>query len=569
MYDVPVAELDTTLNPHEVLLQATAQASERLLDDDAFEDGLLDAFRLIGDATRVDRMYLFENRVDPETGMLLTSQRYEWARDQVAPQIDNPELQDVGYERDGYGRWRAVLERGEVLSGPVRTFPSEERERLEAQDIISLLVVPVLLDGTFWGFVGFDDCQRERDWSESERAALTMAACLIARALLRRRDRQALQASEERYENLIRSVRDVVFQTDADGRWTFLNPAWTRLTGYVPEETLGQSLLDYLHPEERTAGWDGFLPAILNEQRAGGVEVRCRTCGGGYRWVVIQARQMRDEGGRLLGVSGTLHDVTERHRAMAAAASALERERELGELKSRFIATASHELRTPLTAIASSADLLEQRAPMLSDERRAKLFQRIQQNVAYMTGLLEDVLLLSEADSGIMRFDPEPVDVRAFCKNLVRAVRHGVGLQHDLQLVADDTPLVADVDSGLLRLALTNLLVNACRYTPEHTRVEVALRSEAKTVVVVVRDEGAGIPEEDLPRLFQPFHRGSNVDAKDGAGLGLTIVQRAVHLHGGRVQVESRRGEGTTVTMTLPQHQVSVGQPLAVDVVAA
>lgn len=363
---------------------------------------------------------------------------------------------------------------------------------------------------------------------------------------------RALQESERKYRNVVENMRDVVFRTDAEGRWTYVNPAWTRITGFEAEEILGVSFFECVHPDDRARSAEEFERLVGQQKPFCRHEVRCRAKGGGYRWVEVYATLQRDEGGHAVGTVGMLHDVGERKQAMEALERALERERELGLLKSRFVSMASHELRTPLTAIRTSAELLHRFGERWQPERRQVLFDRILGNTEVMNELIEDVLLLGRVETGRLAFAPERLELKAWCEALVQEVREGIGARHRWRVGLPDVPVHAEVDPKLLRHIVANLLSNAVKYAPEDSTIDLQLVGSDEAVRLVVVDEGIGIPEAEVPHLFEPFRRASNVGSRSGTGLGLAIARRALDLHDGSIGVESILGAGTTFTVTLP-----------------
>ncbi|MBL9127364.1 MAG: hypothetical protein JNL97_06945, partial [Verrucomicrobiales bacterium] len=233
---------------------------------------------------------------------------------------------------------------------------------------------------------------------------------------------------------------------------------------------------------------------------------------------------------------------------------ALEREKELGVLKSNFVSMVSHEFRTPLGIIMSSAGILERYFDRLDPEERREQLASIQRSTRRMGNLMEEVLLLARLDAGRVGFEPKLVDLGALCRTVAEEVG-AVTVQHCPILVRVDlpeTPPRAYADERLLRNILTNLLTNAVKYSEAGMHVELRVHREGSMSVVAVRDRGIGIPEADREWLFHAFHRGRNVGNRAGTGLGLVIVQRCLELHGGTIEVESAVGQGTTVTVRLP-----------------
>lgn len=249
-------------------------------------------------------------------------------------------------------------------------------------------------------------------------------------------------------------------------------------------------------------------------------------------------------------------EVAERERAEADVLQALEKERELSDLKSRFITTASHEFRTPLSIVLTSAELLERLGTECSEERRSRYLHKIREAVRSMTLVLSDMLTLGKVNAGKLTFHPTQFDLKKFCQDLLADLQLDRGDHWSVVFEYEvDRPQV-ELDSELLDLILNNLLSNAIKYSPKGSEiclsVTIAFEEGQSWVVFRVQDEGMGIPSEDMPRLFEPFHRAKNVDTIPGTGLGLAIVQQCVELHGGDVQIESELGQGTTAIVRLP-----------------
>jgi PAS domain S-box-containing protein len=369
----------------------------------------------------------------------------------------------------------------------------------------------------------------------------------------RKRAERALQESEEKYRTVVESVRDVVFRTDAEGRLTFLNPAWTEVTGHRIEAALGQRLSAFVHQTSGDPEGTGVERLRAGDNDFGRYEVQFKTSGAAPRWMEVFARPMCDENGDVVGTSGTLHDVTKWREAEAQMRKALDKERELGRLKSRFVSMASHELRTPLATIQSSAELASLFMQRGAHEKTDKHLRRIQNNVERMATLLEDVLIFGRVESGQLPFEPIEMDMAGLATELVDDIKQGIGAGHVLQTSGVDQEVALVADPQLLRLILTNLLSNAVKYSPEGSTVRLCVQPTDDVVHITVSDEGIGIPSEDIDRLFEPFHRAENVGATRGTGLGLAILNEAVGVHNGDVKVESAKGKGSTFHVTLPR----------------
>ena len=231
---------------------------------------------------------------------------------------------------------------------------------------------------------------------------------------------------------------------------------------------------------------------------------------------------------------------------------ALEREKEYSRLKSNFVTLVSHEFRTPLGVILSSAEILETYFDKLKPEQRAEHLHDVQTSARHMGELMEQVLLLGRVEAGRVEYRPEPIQLRELCSKLTEEILTATQQACPIQFVTGRLPAKAIGDSGLLRHILTNLLSNAVKYSPPGRPVEFRVERRQENALLQVTDRGIGIPTADLKRLFDSFFRAGNVGHIPGTGLGMVLVKRCVELHQGQIEVQSKEGEGTRVTVTLP-----------------
>ena len=251
-------------------------------------------------------------------------------------------------------------------------------------------------------------------------------------------------------------------------------------------------------------------------------------------------------------------DLTERKQAEQALKTALEREKELSDMKSRFISTVSHEFRTPLAIIQSSAEMLHTYSEKLSDDDKRTRFERIEDAVRRATYLLDNVLTISRSEAGQMRYNPVEIDVAALCEAVVSDVAPGYpGISISVAVTGSCTKVWAD--EQILRMIVANLISNAAKYSsPPDAAVTLTLECTDSDLVLTVRDEGIGIPASDQPRIFDTFYRGSNVHRRPGTGLGLSIARQGIEQHGGSITFTSEEGHGSTFTVRLPLHGFGV-----------
>ena len=300
------------------------------------------------------------------------------------------------------------------------------------------------------------------------------------------------------------------------------------------------------------------LLTFRNASRLGAIGVltalaACAWNFGLHRQVRRQTSRLSERTAELSQVNTRLvEEITARKRVEADLRTALAAEQELNQLKSNFVSIVSHEFRSPLGAILSSAELLQRYSDRLTPPRRSRLLEDIISSTRDMARMMEDVLLLSRVESVRYEFRPRPLSLAELCQRLSDEVSSATHAWRPIRMVLGPLPDRTRGDEGLLRHIFNNLLSNAVKYSPAGTPVEFGVEQDHQEAVFTVRDRGIGIPIEDQPRLFQAFHRGNNVGATPGTGLGLVIVQRCVALHGGTLSIQSQPGAGTTATVRLP-----------------
>jgi signal transduction histidine kinase len=196
--------------------------------------------------------------------------------------------------------------------------------------------------------------------------------------------------------------------------------------------------------------------------------------------------------------------------------------------------------------------LLERYRDRLSEDKQLAHLQRIQIAVERMTQMLNDILIIGEAEGGKLEFNPALLDLPQFCRDLVEELQQGSGKQHTLIFTSQCQSLLQGMDAKLLRHILSNLLSNAIKYSPIGSTVQLDLTCFNDKGIFRIQDQGIGIPPEDQAHLFESFHRATNVGTIQGTGLGLAIVKQCVDLHKGEITVASEVGNGTTFTVTLP-----------------
>ena len=404
-----------------------------------------------------------------------------------------------------------ALARGEAYAGDDGWF----RHRGGRVFPVSYTASPILENGTVTGGVVV-----VRDISEQ------------------RRTTEALEAEREFQRALLESLHDGIVACDAEGKVTVFNRASRHVLGV---ESDGTALLD-ADGETLLAEDDLPIARALRGEDVRDLEVSVGRPGHPERSLLASGRAIHDAAGRKLGAVVAAHDITERRRAE--------------RLKEEFLALVSHELRTPLASIVGYVELLLEDGEDADAETSARFLGIVHRNGLRLQRLVGDLLFVAQLESGELTFDIREADVATTIEQAVEAAalgarRRGVTLTADVE---GSLPVAGDPDR--LGQALDNLLSNAIKYTPEGGTIEVRARlaDDARAVVVEVADSGIGISAADAEKVFERFFRADGATARQipGVGLGLAIVKAIVESHGGRVDVASAEGRGSTFRVRLP-----------------
>jgi PAS domain S-box-containing protein len=362
-------------------------------------------------------------------------------------------------------------------------------------------------------------------------------------------EEQLKRTSAEREAILQSALAGIVLTMDRRIQW--VNDKFVEMVGYSREELIGMSSLA-LHPDEQT--WQELGTARMASLAATGtfnLERELKRRDGSIFWVETASRCLLGNNPSS-GVITTFLDITHRIKAAQDTRAALEQQKELNELRSRFVAMTSHEFRTPLATILSSADLLQNYSDRIAPSERTDILKTIEGGVHRMTRMLDRVLLLSKADAKLLELSPHWVNVTELATQLVDEVtRQHAAPPGSIQMEFPQNRVEGMYDAKLLGHIFTNLLGNALKYSPHGGQVTFSLKTIDSGLQFEVNDQGIGIPTDEIPHLFESFHRASNVGHIPGTGLGLAIVKNAVSLHGGQIAVKSEPGQGTCFTVTI------------------
>jgi PAS domain S-box-containing protein len=378
-------------------------------------------------------------------------------------------------------------------------------------------------------------------------------------------------AERDKVQNIVNGATGVaIVGTDRLGRITLFNPGAQRLLGYAPEEVMGRSTRMLHSPEAisdkaRELGVrDDFADvalALASPDRAGS-DMRFRRKDGVERSHSMTLSRLVDDRGAVTGYVSTSEDVTERVEAQAALEEALQVERtavarlqEVDRVKDLLVGSVSHELRTPITSIVGYLEMLEDGEFGPLSDGQADAVRRVRGNSGRLLQLIDDLLTLSRVEDEGLVIDDRALDLRALVRaghDVVAPAWVGRNLEVRLDLPEEPVPFLGDRD--MVERAVVNLVGNAVKFTPDGGRIDVALAVWGSEALLEVVDSGIGIAPGERDQVFSRFFRSAALEKRaiPGSGLGLSITRGVVERHGGRIELESEEGRGTTFRVWLP-----------------
>ncbi len=369
----------------------------------------------------------------------------------------------------------------------------------------------------------------------------------VAHALLL--SREELQQTENLLQQIVYYFPDgAISVADRNLNYLFSGGELHRLFNTNPQDVIGKRLFPLMSDEK----WEEIKP-LLNKVFEGesilDFELPERLKN---QDLVFDAVPLKESDGSINRIAIFMRAITKLKKIEGELRESLTKERELGLLKSRFVAMASHEFRTPLSTILSSASLMIQYIKAEQQDKRERHFHKIKSSVDILTTILNDFLSLSRLEEGKIDINTEDFEIHDFCRETIDDVKNILKQGQKIQLQHTDKKIDVHLDKKVLKLILFNLISNASKYSDESTEIIFEIREKKRRLIISITDAGIGIPEEEQIHLFDRFFRASNATAIKGTGLGLHIVKRYAELMGGEIHFESHLGKGSTFAVSFP-----------------
>jgi len=380
-----------------------------------------------------------------------------------------------------------------------------------------------------------------------------------------RRQDELLRLSEHRLRQVIEHVADVLFEQDLEGRWIFLNPAWSEATGFTTEESVGRNFVDFVHPDDAKGARERFGLLLREGMLDATLPVRYLTRDGQFRWMEARARRLTDADGRPVGAIGTLRDVTTQRAMAEEIGRAHQQALTSSAMMSEFLANMSHEIRTPLNGVLGLTILVE---TDLNPEQR-QLATGAQTSAETLLSLVNDILDISKIEAGNVMIEQVPFDIRDWVDEVTElgfSKARGKGLDVRLDVSAELPPRIVG-DPARTGQILTHLIDNAVKFTPAGTVSVVAVPGTAldgrRVLRVSVTDSGIGIAPDKHELAFEKYRQGDSSTTRryGGTGLGLAICRQLVTLMEGEIGFESTEGLGSTFWFAIPLAAARSAEP--------
>ncbi len=364
-------------------------------------------------------------------------------------------------------------------------------------------------------------------------------------------------------QNLIQTINVAIIYFNNEGKITEWNYAAEQLTGYSRTDVLSMKKIFKLITSDLGKMLHYQISEVLKNQMYETVEIEIIHKNGNRKKVLVSGSQRLNINGELIGGAFFAQDISElaEYRSKLEQKieertqqlkKALKKEKDVIEMKAKFISMTSHEFRTPLAAINFSNGFLKKYWTRIDETEKLLNFDKIEHHIKHMTMLLDDVLTIGKLESGNMECKLQNINLKEFLGHIAESIYKSGRDTHYIDISNVDESILIEADEKLCVNIFGNLLTNAVKFSPQAKRVVVSAIETEESCEIQVRDYGIGISPKDLERAFEPFHRGENVETIQGTGLGLSIVKHAVDLHGGMLKIESRENEGTIMHVFFP-----------------
>lgn len=553
--------------------EGLAACSRALLSDTETKDALTEALNHLLKASNSSHVYIFENYEDPEEGPCMRG-THGVCNSSVTVHMKDSAFHQASY-KNGFDRWRKILSQGKPIQGFVESFPHSERVVLESEGILSMLILPLWMEGQWYGFIGFSDEEKRREWNKEDIRLLQTAAEMVGIYIERKRFEEALRVSEERFRSLVENANDVIYSLTPKGEISYISPKFADVLGYNISDYMGKPFSLLMHPDDVKKSIELFQKGLKSGQRESGLEFRMRHKDGSLRWFISHFSAILDEKGNVMETVGVAHDITEMKKVLDDLAltnktlketqAQLVQSEKMASLGS-LVAGIAHEINTPIGAVSSMHDTLFRTLEKLKGICKSTLpgdrkqqpslksaFKIIDDSNRVIRSGTERVINIVRRLKSFARLDEaelKTVDIHEGLEDTLILIHHEIKHNITVKKNYGDVPPISCFPGQLNQIFL-NLFINSKHAIKGKGTITITTFTKDNKAHIAIKDDGVGIPKENLKKIFDPGFttKGRGV----GAGLGLSICYQIIQDHRGEIKVESELGKGTTFTIILPK----------------
>lgn len=365
---------------------------------------------------------------------------------------------------------------------------------------------------------------------------------------------QQLEQSEIKYRFITENTTDLICQHYNNGTFSYVSNSSEDITGYTAEELIHKKPSDFIHPEDLFLMQNTYQQ-IVKKLNPANVTFRFRKKNNTYIWMESSSKVILNETDEIIGMQSSSRDITERIKVNEELKVNLLKEKELIEMKSKFVAMASHQFKTPLTIIYSNAELLDFKSKKCENELAEQVNQittRIKNEVDRLTELMNNILIFGEFEIAETKKDNNIIDLKYFINKIIGTYFDNEADGRKIGICFKGKEIKINTDETLLTHIVMNLISNSFKYSKNNKNPKLIISYLATEIKFEAIDYGIGIPKQELPHIFNSFFRASNTSTIVGSGLGLTIVKQFTEQLNGEIAIKSKENSGTTVTLLLP-----------------
>lgn len=357
---------------------------------------------------------------------------------------------------------------------------------------------------------------------------------------------QTSEKSQIEFSNLFDFAPNGYFILDSKGDILNVNIEGSKQLGIDKKQLIGNPLSIFINSKQQQDEFYLHRKRLIEKNTLQRCDVELKRKDGSVFSARMECSMIRDDTGNFKHFNCLLFDISDKIEQSKKMEIALGKEKELNELKSRFISMASHEFRTPLASILSSIYLLEKYNELEAGEKRLNHINKIKNSVQGLNEILIDFLSLSQIEKGMIKNNPETFNLLRFIEDVIEETKTSAP-NHSFEFIHKGEKQDVFLDKKLLKICVTNLLGNAIKYSPlsKTIKIKAESKSEENNFCISIRDEGIGIPENDKPHIFQQFFRAKNADTFQGTGLGLNIIKKLITMMDGEISFTSQINKGS------------------------